>query len=145
MENETCNIMIYNKNKELIVKEKCLVAYDSDTNKVLALGTQAKEAENFPAYNLNVISPIKNGFIINFELAEMMFKYFINITHTRKLFSKPKVIICLPYKIPEDEEDNYRKIMHLLKAKLVLITDESIDRILAQDRKDYSLAIDISA
>lgn len=73
----TANILIYIKGQGIVLNEPSIVAIDSDTKKILAVGTQAKEMLGRTPGKVQAIRPMKDGVIADFEITEMMLNSFI--------------------------------------------------------------------
>ena len=94
----TANTLVYVKNEGIVLNEPSVVAITNEDgrNKVLTVGSEAKEMLGRSPGNIEVIKPLKDGVIADFEIAEEMLKYFIRKVHNRKTFTSPVVIVCVP-------------------------------------------------
>ena len=94
----TANTLVYVKGEGVILNEPSVVAITNDDgkHKVLTVGIEAKEMLGRSPGNIEVIKPLKDGVIADFEIAEEMLKYFIRKVHNRKTFTSPVVIVCVP-------------------------------------------------
>ena len=94
----TANTLVYVKNEGIVLNEPSVVAITNEDgrNKVLTVGTEAKEMLGRSPGNIEVIKPLKDGVIADFEVAEEMLKYFIRKVHNRRTFTSPVVIVCVP-------------------------------------------------
>lgn len=137
-----CTIVIYEGKKDTYLKEISLIAYEKDSKKIVAVGNDAENLLNSDD-NIVIMSPLKNGFIANFEEAHIMFKYFIKKVHKSNVFSKPKVIICVPPEPTDVEEKAYNDTLLFSGAKQVSITQESIDNIMSDEKENYDIIISI--
>ena len=73
----TANILVYVKGKGIILKEPSVVAYDKDTNKIRAVGEEARQMIGRTPGNIMAIRPMRQGVISDSEVTEKMIKYFI--------------------------------------------------------------------
>ena len=73
----TANILVYVKGKGIILKEPSVVAYDKDTNKIRAVGEEARQMIGRTPGNIMAIRPMRQGVISDYEVTEKMLKYFI--------------------------------------------------------------------
>ena len=87
----TANVLIYVKGQGIVLNEPSIVAIDSDTKKVLAVGKEAKEMLGRTPEKVVAIKPMKDGVIADFEVTEMMLNYFIGKINGKSFFSKPKI------------------------------------------------------
>jgi rod shape-determining protein MreB len=95
----TANTLVYVKGKGIICSEPSVVAVHKGgrgVDKVLAVGTQAKEMLGRTPGSIIAIRPIKDGVIADFEITEAMLRYFIRKAHNRKTLIRPRIIICVP-------------------------------------------------
>tara|TARA_B100001173_G_scaffold274323_1_gene253884 strand:+ start:68 stop:1108 length:1041 start_codon:yes stop_codon:yes gene_type:complete len=94
----TANTLVYVKNQGIVLNEPSVVAIlNSDgKNKVLAVGIEAKEMLGRSPGNIEVIRPLRDGVIADFEVAEEMIKHFIQKVHNRRAFTSPIIVICVP-------------------------------------------------
>lgn len=138
-----CNIVIYERNKEILLKETSLIAFNKDTKIVVAVGNEAEQLLENSDENIVVMSPLKNGFIANFTEAQIMFKYFINKVYKVKLFSNCKVILCTPPEPTDVEKRAYYEAIRSSGGKQVDITYESIDTIISGRKDEYNIIIGI--
>ena len=94
----TANTLVYVKHQGIVLNEPSVVAIlNSDgKNKVLAVGLEAKEMLGRSPGNIEVIRPLRDGVIADFEVAEEMIKHFIQKVHNRRAFTSPIIVICVP-------------------------------------------------
>jgi rod shape-determining protein MreB len=80
-----------------VLNEPSVVAIDRDTNKVLAVGSEAKQMLGRTPGNIVAIRPMKDGVISDYEVSSEMIRYFIRQVHNKsRMFSKPRVLVCVP-------------------------------------------------
>ena len=94
----TANTLVYVKGQGIVLNEPSVVAIvtSEGKSKVLAIGLEAKEMLGRSPGNIEVIRPLRDGVIADFEVAEEMIKYFIRKVHNRKAFTSPIIVICVP-------------------------------------------------
>lgn len=101
----TANILVFMKNKGIIVNEPSVVAVNTTTHNVLAVGDEAKQMIGRTPGNIVAIRPMKDGVIADFESTKAMLRYFIKKSIKKTLFgSKPRVVVCVPSGITEVEK-----------------------------------------
>ena len=101
----TANTLVYVRGKGIVVNEPSVVAVNTNTNEVLAVGNEAKEMIGRTPGNIIAIRPVKDGVIADFAITQAMLRYFIDKAYTRSLFGpKPRVIICVPSGVTEVEK-----------------------------------------
>ncbi len=100
----TANTLVYVKNKGIVLREPSVVAIDKNTGKPIAVGNEAKLMVGRTPGHIIAIRPLKDGVIADFEVTQMMIRYFIQKVHNRKFFTKPSVVIGIPSGITEVEK-----------------------------------------
>jgi len=94
----TANTLVYVKGQGIVLNEPSVVAFQNldGKSKVISVGTDAKEMLGRTAGNIEVIRPLRDGVIADFEVAEEMIKHFIQKVHNRRAFTAPIIVICVP-------------------------------------------------
>ena len=91
----TASVLVYLKGKGVILKEPSVVAIDQNTDKLLAVGKEARQMLGRTPGNITAIRPLKDGVISDYGITQRMLKYFIKKSSGNTLF-KPRVIVCVP-------------------------------------------------
>ena len=99
----TANFLIYVQGKGIVLNEPSVVAIDTQTNKVLAVGSEAYRMVGRTPSNIRAIRPLKNGVISDFDVTQEMLSYFIGKLSVKGFMSKPDIMICAPTNITEIE------------------------------------------
>ena len=92
----TANTLVYVKGQGIVLSEPSVVAVNKDTDKVRAVGNEAKSMIGRTPGNIVAIRPMKDGVIADFEIAEQMLSYFIHKVHNRRRMVWPRVAISVP-------------------------------------------------
>lgn len=101
----TANTLVYMREKGIIVNEPSVVAINTQTKEVLAVGNEAKEMIGRTPGNIVAIRPMRDGVIADFDVTQAMLKYFINKAYVRSMFGpKPRIVICVPSGVTEVEK-----------------------------------------
>lgn len=101
----TANTLVFVKDKGIIVNEPSVVAINTVTREVLAVGDEAKQMIGRTPGSIVAIRPMKDGVIADFEVTQAMLRYFIDKAYSKSLFSsKPRVVICVPSGVTEVEK-----------------------------------------
>lgn len=101
----TANTLIYMKGRGIVVSEPSVVTIEVKTNKIMAVGKEAKEMLGKAPGYVNVIRPLKDGVISDFRVTEEMLRYFIKKVYNRRhLFIRPRIIVAVPSGITEVEK-----------------------------------------
>ncbi len=98
----TANSLVFLKDKGIVLREPSVVAIQSGTKNVLAVGSDAKNMLGRTPGNIEAIRPMKDGVIADFDITEAMLRYFIQKVHHRKLV-QPRVVVAVPSGITEVE------------------------------------------
>ena len=120
----TANVLIYIKGRGIVLNEPSIVVIDTETNKVIAVGEEAREMLGKTPGKLKAIRPLKDGVIADFELTEIMLNYFINKIKARSLFSRPRILICCPTNITPVEKNAIKEAAERTGARKVFIEEE---------------------
>lgn len=100
----TANVLINVKGKGIVLNEPSVVAIDTQTGKVLAVGAEAYKMVGRTPGNIRSIRPLKDGVIADFDITEAMLEYFINKLNVKGFLSKPNILICAPTNITSIEQ-----------------------------------------
>ncbi|WP_057896154.1 rod shape-determining protein [Liquorilactobacillus oeni] len=92
----TANVLINIKGKGIVLNEPSVVAIDTHTAKVLAVGSEAYKMVGRTPSNIRAIRPLKDGVIADFDVTEQMLSYFIKKLNVKGIMSKPNILICCP-------------------------------------------------
>lgn len=120
----TANVLIYVKDKGIVLNEPSVVAIDNKTGKVLAVGEGARKMIGRTPGNISAIRPLKDGVIADFDVTEEMLKYFMNKLKVKGFFSKPRILICCPTNITSVEQKSIREVAENAGAKKVYLEEE---------------------
>ncbi len=99
----TATILVYIKDKGVVLREPSVVAVDKNTGKLLKVGADAQAMLGRTPGNIIAIRPLREGVISDYDMTERMLREFIRKVMSVRLF-KPRVVICVPSGITEVEE-----------------------------------------
>lgn len=100
--------------------------YDKTTEKIRAIGEEARQMAGHANSNMEVIRPIRQGVIVDFNVMEKMLKYFIAKAMGRRAFRKPRISICVPSAITEIERRAVEEATYQAGAREVFLVEEPI-------------------
>ena len=120
----TANTLIYVKGKGIVCSEPSVVAINSDTKEILAVGSEAKSMLGRTPANIVAIRPLKDGVISNFEVTEKMLRYFITKVNNKKSFVRPRVIVAVPSGVTQVEKRAVKDSAIQAGAREVYIVEE---------------------
>lgn len=100
----TANTLVYIKGREIVTREPSVVAIQTNTNQVLAVGEEAKKMIGRTPGNIVAIRPLRDGVIADFDVTQSMLKYFIGKAYKRRSLFQPRVVVCVPSGVTEVEK-----------------------------------------
>ena len=92
----TANVLVYVKGKGIVLREPSVVAVDRDSNKVLAIGEEARRMIGRTPGNIVAIRPLREGVIADYDITETMLRHFIEKVVGRSFVFRPRIMICIP-------------------------------------------------
>ena len=123
----TANTLVLVKDKGIIINEPSVVAVQREKygkQKILAVGQEAKEMVGKTPGDIEAIRPMRDGVIADFDMTEKMIRYFIEKTHRRKSFLRPRIIISVPYGLTQVERKAVRESALSAGAREVFLIEE---------------------
>ncbi|KIL44690.1 rod shape-determining protein MreB [Jeotgalibacillus alimentarius] len=120
----TANLLIHVKGKGIVLNEPSVVAIDKNTNRVLAVGEEARNMVGRTPGNIVAIRPLKDGVIADFDVTEAMLKHFINKLNVKGFMSKPRILICCPTNITSVEQKAIREAAEKSGGKRIFLEEE---------------------
>lgn len=121
----TSSVLIYRKGKGIILNEPSVVAINRDTNKVIAVGDEAKRMIGKNPDNIEVIRPLKEGVISNYNITEIMLKFFLKKIIGRRI-RKPRISVCVPTEVTSVERKAVLDAIIDVGAREVFIIEEPV-------------------
>ncbi len=92
----TANVLVYVKGKGIVLREPSVVAVDRDSNRVLAIGEEARRMIGRTPGNIVAIRPLREGVIADYDITEAMLRHFIEKVVGRSFVFRPRIMICIP-------------------------------------------------
>ena len=100
----TANVLVYVKGKGIVLREPSVVAIDKDSNRVLAIGEEARRMLGRTPGNIVAIRPLREGVIADYDTTESMLRHFIRKVAGKSLFFKPRIMVCIPSSVTTVEK-----------------------------------------
>ena len=122
----TANTLVYARNKGIVVREPSVVVVNKLTNRIEAVGGEAKQMLGRTPGNIQSIRPMKDGVIADFEVTERMLEYFIKKAHGRKGWVHPRIVIGVPSEITQVEKRAVRDSATRAGASEVFLVEQAM-------------------
>lgn len=122
----TASILVYVKGKGVVLKEPSVVAFDRDTNRIKAIGEEARLMLGRTPGNIVAVRPLRQGVISDYSVTEKMLRYFITKAVGKQRFRKPLISICVPSGVTEVERKAVEDAAFQTGARDVKIIEEPI-------------------
>ena len=122
----TASVLVYIRGKGVVLKEPSVVAFDRDTNKIMAIGEEARLMLGRTPGNVVAIRPMRQGVISNYTVTEKMLKHFIQKAVGKRTFRKPRVCVGVPSAASEVERKAVEDAAYQAGARDVKIIEEPI-------------------
>lgn len=123
----TANTLVYAKGKGIVLSEPSVVAIRTDNkqkNRVLAVGTEAKNMLGRTPGSIMAIRPMRDGVIADFEVTEAMLRHFIQSVHNRRSYVRPRIIVAVPSGITQVEKRAVKESAESAGAREVFLIEE---------------------
>lgn len=122
----TANVLVYVKGRGIVLYEPSVVAMDKNSGKVIAVGSEARRMLGRTPGNIVATRPMRDGVIADYDVTEKMLKYFITKAVGRKLFFKPRVMVCIPSGVTNVEERAVRQAALQAGARKAFVIEEPL-------------------
>lgn len=143
----TANVLIYVKGQGIVLNEPSVVAVDTETKNVLAVGESAHQMLGRTPGKVSAVRPLKDGVIADFELTEAMLNMFLKKVKVKGTLSKPRILICCPSNITQVERNAIKEAAEVTGAKKVFVEEEpkvaAVGAGLDISKPEASMVIDI--
>ena len=122
----TANTFIYAKDKGIILRSPSVVAVDTTSREVVAIGREARKMLGKTPEGIHAFRPLKNGVIADFDVTAKMIRRYFEMTDSISFFSRPSVIICVPYGVTEVEKRAVEDATFEAGARSVALIEEPL-------------------
>ena len=120
----TANILIYVKNRGIVLNEPSVVALDERTREIIAIGTAAKKMLGRTPAGIVTVRPLRDGVIADYDVTEQMLRYFIEQACGRNFIVKPRIMVCIPSGVTEVEERAVKQAAQYAGAREAFLIEE---------------------
>lgn len=122
----TANVLIYIKGKGIVLKEPSVVAIDRDSNRVLAVGEEARQMIGRTPGNIVAIRPMRDGVIADFDITEAMLRSFIGKVTGKSFMLRPRIMVCIPSGITMVEQRAIQEAAEQAGARKTYLIEEPL-------------------
>ena len=99
----TASVLVYVKNKGIVLNEPSVLAMDVETGRILAVGEDARRMLGRTPERISAIRPLRDGVISDYDVTERMLRYFVKKVVGQRLIFRPRVVVCVPAGVTEVE------------------------------------------
>jgi rod shape-determining protein MreB len=122
----TANTCVFARGQGIVLSEPSIVAFNKLSDKIEAVGTEAKAMVGRTPGSITAIKPMRDGVIADFDAAEKMLGYFIRKANGRRRFVRPRVVIGVPSQITQVERRAVKDSAYRAKASEVYLVEEAM-------------------
>ena len=122
----TSNTLVFTAGKGIVLSEPSIVAINKLTNKIVAVGAEAKEMLGRTPSHSVAVRPLKDGVIADFDVTERMISYFIRRASNRRIWVRPRIVIGVPSGITQVEERAVKDTAYRAKATEVYLIEAAM-------------------
>lgn len=122
----TANVLVYVKGKGIVLQEPSVVAINRESQRVIAVGSEARRMLGRTPGNIVATRPLRDGVIADYEVTEKMLRYFINKAAGRRWFFRPRVMVCIPSGVTGVEERAVRQATLQAGARSAYVIEEPL-------------------
>ncbi|MFZ7102094.1 MAG: rod shape-determining protein MreB [Peptococcaceae bacterium] len=122
----TASILVYVKKRGIVLNEPSVVALDKNSGQIIAVGDEARRMLGRTPGNIVAIRPLRDGVIADYEVTEKMLRYFIDKAVGKRLFFKPRVMVCIPSGVTSVEERAVKQAAVAAGAKQAYLIEEPV-------------------
>src|SRR5215831_13337270 len=120
----TANTLVYVRRRGIALNEPSVVALNTHTGKIVAVGAQAKRMIGRTPGSIVAVRPLKDGVIADFEVTERMLRYFIQKVHRRRHLARPRLVVAVPSGITGVEQSAVKEAGRQAGARRVYVIEE---------------------
>ena len=122
----TSYVLVYVKNKGVVLREPSVVAVEKITGKIYAIGEEARRMLGRTPGNIVAIRPLRDGVISNFDITERLLRHFLKRVVGTRIFFKPRVVVCVPSGVTEVEKRSVIEATEEAGARHTYLIEEPI-------------------
>ncbi len=138
---------IYNKDKQLVMEDEVLYAYDTLSGKIMELGREARKLMD--DNQIAVVNPLKWGVVGDFDGFQKAVKFFVKKVTGRKLF-KQRLVLCVPARLTQVEKKAFEDVFMMADMKEMTLVEKSFEEAdwkkiseVSEGRKPYDIYVEL--
>lgn len=143
----TANVLVYIKGRGIVLDEPTVVAMNTDTDEILAVGEEARQMLGRTPGNIVAMKPLRDGVISDYQITKKMLKHFIHKAGGGGRFFKPRIMVCVPSGVTDVEKRAVREAAAEAGGKSVYLIEEPVAAAIGAgldiSRPDGVMVIDI--
>ena len=129
----TSSVVIYARDKGVVLNEPAVVALERDTRVIRAIGTEAYRMIGRTPVGIEVKRPLREGSVADFELTGSMLRHFVVQVIGKRMFSRPRAVLSLPSGINENEKRNIAAVMFEAGARRTQLLERPVAAAIGAD------------
>ena len=122
----TASVLIYVKNKGIVLNEPSVVAFDQNTQEIIAIGEAARKMLGRTPANVVAVRPLRDGVIADYDVTEKMLRYFIEQSCGKNWIVKPRIMVCIPSGVTNVEERAVKQAAMQAGARQAFLMEEPL-------------------
>lgn len=122
----TASVLVYIKGKGIVLNEPSVVAIDKMSNKIIAVGEEARRMLGRTPGNIVALRPLREGVIADYDTTERMLRHFIDKACGKRFLFKPRVMVCIPSGVTGVEERAVREAALAAGARQAYLMEEPL-------------------
>lgn len=122
----TASVIVFKKGKGIVLREPSVVAIDTNTNSVIAVGEEARRMLGRTPGYIRAVRPLREGVIADYDTTEKMLTYFIHKVMGKRGLFKPRVVVCIPTGATDVEERAVRQATISSGARQAFLIEEPL-------------------
>ena len=121
----TNNTRVYVKDKCIVVNEPSVVIMRGESKEIIAIGDSAEELIGRSPGNIRIVHPLRDGVIVDYEMAQIMIHYFVSKAIGTRYFMRPRVVVTMPSKVSKVEHSAVINAMEKIGARQIFVVEQA--------------------
>ena len=121
----TNNTRVYVKDKGIVVNEPSVVIMRGESKEIIAIGDSAEELIGRSPGNIRIVHPLRDGVIVDYEVAQIMIHYFVSKAIGTRHFMRLRVVVTMPSKVSKVEHSAVINAMEKIGARQVFVVEQA--------------------